>query len=261
MSGNAPLAVNFDASASNEPAGACGTINSYTLDFGDGSAPVTQDGAHPMFSHNYPNPGAYPARLAVGDTAGLTSINPAQIIITVNSAASPQLSAVDSVMTHGTAGTFPVHLPLTGSPGIECRSGGPNGNYKMVFTFANPLSSVDQATITAGAGSVSSAGIGTDTHQYIVNLTGVANAQRVTVALVNAHDSTNAIGNVSATMAVLIGDTTANGHVNSTDISQTQSQSGQPVTSDNFRMDVTVNGLINSSDISAVQQQSGTALP
>jgi hypothetical protein len=61
-------------------------------------------------------------------------------------------------------------------------------------------------------------------------------------------------------MAVLAGDTTANGHVNSSDISQTQSQSGQPVTAANFREDVTVNGLINSSDIALVQAQSGTAL-
>ena len=53
-------------------------------------------------------------------------------------------------------------------------------------------------------------------------------------------------------MDVLLGDTTGNGAVNSSDISQTQSQSGQAATASNFREDVTVNGLINSSDISAV---------
>jgi hypothetical protein len=62
-------------------------------------------------------------------------------------------------------------------------------------------------------------------------------------------------------MGALEGDTTANGKVNSSDISQTQSQSGRQVTSSNFREDVTVNGLINSSDISDVQQHSGTGLP
>jgi len=261
MSGNAPLAVNFDASASNEPAGACGTINSYTLDFGDGGAPVTQDGAHPMFSHNYPNPGAYPARLTVGDTAGLTSVNPAQVIITVNSAASPQLSSVDSVMTHGTAGTFAVNLPLTGPNGIECRRGGANGDYTMVFTFANPLVSVNQATITGGTGNISSAAIDSDTHKYVVHLTGVTNAQRLTVALVNAHDSTNAIGNVSATMAVLIGDTNADRFCDAVDVSQTKSQSGNPVTNANFREDVNVDGFIDAIDTSLVKSKSGTALP
>ena len=259
--GNAPLNVTFNAGGSNEPAGSCGTINSYTMDFGDGSNPVTQDGAHPTFSHTYTKPGSYPARLTVGDTANQVSINPAQVVITVNSAASPQLSSVDSIMTHGAAGTFPIHLPLTGSPGIECRSGGANGNHTMVFTFANPLTSVDQATITGGTGNISSAAIDSDTHKYVVHLTGVTNAQRLTVALVNAHDSTNAIGNVSATMAVLIGDTTANGVVNSSDIAQTQSQSGQPVTAANCREDVTANGAINSSDIALVQSKSGTGLP
>jgi hypothetical protein len=66
---------------------------------------------------------------------------------------------------------------------------------------------------------------------------------------------------VAARMDILVGDTTANGRVNSSDISQTQSQSGQAVTSANFREDVTVNGGINSSDIGLVQAQSGTALP
>jgi hypothetical protein len=49
--------------------------------------------------------------------------------------------------------------------------------------------------------------------------------------------------------------------VNSSDIAQTQSASGQTVSTANFREDVTVNGSINSSDISAVQAASGTALP
>jgi hypothetical protein len=62
-------------------------------------------------------------------------------------------------------------------------------------------------------------------------------------------------------MGVLAGDTTANGSVNSSDVAQTQSQSGQPVTSNNFREDVTINGAINSSDVSFVQSKSGTALP
>ena len=74
-------------------------------------------------------------------------------------------------------------------------------------------------------------------------------------------DSQNNTGNVSAQMGVLIGDTTANGAVNSSDIAQTQSQSGQLVTANNFREDVTVNGAINSSDIGLVQSKSGTALP
>jgi PKD repeat protein len=250
--------VSFSAAGSTEPL-ACATINSYTLDFGDGSAAVTQSTSD--FSHTYTKPGAYPARLTVSDTAGQASSNLAQAVITVGSAAAPQLAGAVSRLSHGTAGTFDIDLPLSGSPGIECRTGGANGNHQIVFTFANNLVSVDSATVTNGAGTVSSAAPGPNANQYTVNLTGVANAQSVTVALVNAHDSTGAIGNVAVTAGFLLGDTTANGAVNSSDIAQTQSQSGQAVTNSNFREDVTANGAINSSDIAAVQAQSGTALP
>jgi len=95
-----------------------------------------------------------------------------------------------------------------------------------------------------------------------VNLTNVANAQHLIVTLSNVQDTSGAtFPSVGARMDVLLGDTTANHAVNSSDIAQTQSQSGQPISSSNFREDVTVNGSINSSDIALVQAQSGTALP
>jgi|GEM_PF-3359028 len=62
-------------------------------------------------------------------------------------------------------------------------------------------------------------------------------------------------------MGLLLGDTTGNRLVNSSDISQTQAHSGQPVDITNFREDVTVNGTINCSDVSVVQWQSGTTVP
>ena len=258
-SGPAPLMVNFNGTSSHEPAGACGTINSYTLDFGDGSAPATNSTG--VFAHTYANPGDYPARLTVSDTSGLKSTNVAQVIISVASATIQPVSVV-SRMTHGTVGTFDVNLPLTGTRGVECRSGGSNGNYTVVFQFENPLTSVGSASVSSGTGSVSSSAIGLNTHEYIVNLTGVTNAQYLTVSLTNVHDSIGNSGNVvGPQMGVLIGDTTASGIVNSSDVAQTQAQSGQSVTPSNFREDVTVNGLINSSDVGLVQSKSGTALP
>jgi hypothetical protein len=174
-----------------------------------------------------------------------------------------QLLGVVSRKLHGNAGTYDVNLSLTGNPSIECRSGSANGSYTVVFRFAKALTSVGGAGVTSGAGSVSSSNIDSnDARNYAVNLTGVTNAQTIAVSLSNVTDSAgNSSAAISASMAVLVGDTTGNGAVNSSDIAQTQSQSGQPVTSDNFREDVTVNGLINSSDIAVVQSRSGTALP
>ena len=90
-----------------------------------------------------------------------------------------------------------------------------------------------------------------------VNLHNVSNQNRLMITLTNV----NGLGNVSVPMNVLLGDTTANGSVNSSDISQTKGQSGMPVTGSNFREDVTVDGNLNSSDISIVKSKSGTALP
>ena len=172
------------------------------------------------------------------------------------------VTSVVSRKTHGGAGTFDVTLPLTGNPGIECRTGGANGNHTLVFTFANTLTSVADAKVTSGQGMVSGAGIGNDPHQYIVNLTGVTNAQTITVTLTNVYDSIgNSSPSISVPMDVLLGDTNANRAVNSSDISQAKGQSGQPVVLANFREDVTVDGNINSSDISLIKSKVGTGLP
>jgi hypothetical protein len=168
-----------------------------------------------------------------------------------------QLTSVVSRKTHGSAGTFDVDLPESGATGIECRSGGASNDYTIVFTFANNVT-VQGATVSTGAGSVRSFSV--SGHIVTAELTGVTTGQRIVVTLAGVNDGTN-ISDVQATMDVLVGDTTANGAVNSSDISQTQSQSGQPVTAANFREDVTVNGSINSSDIALVQSKSGTALP
>ena len=168
-----------------------------------------------------------------------------------------QLTSVVSRKIHGMAGTFDVNLPSSASPGIECRSGGGTNDYSIVFTFTNNVS-VQNATVSAGTGSVTNfTAVG---NVVTVNLTGVTNSQTITVTLAGVSDGTNT-SDVEAAMGVLIGDTTANGIVNSSDIAQTQSQAGQLVTAANAREDVNVNGEINSSDIALVQSKSGTALP
>ena len=56
---------------------------------------------------------------------------------------------------------------------------------------------------------------------------------------------------------MLLGDTNADGLVNSADISQTKSQTGAAVTSGNFREDVNTDEFINSADISLVKSKAG----
>jgi hypothetical protein len=172
----------------------------------------------------------------------------------------PILVGAVSRKTHGTAGTYDVDL-MPPATGIEPRSGGANNDYQVVVTFAVPVTVASASAVPATGGTASVVGTPiVSGNQVTINLTNVSNAQRFTINLIAVNDGTNT-SNISVPMAVLIGDTTGNGMVNSSDIAQTQSQSGQAVTSSNFREDVTVNGLINSSDIALVQSKSGTGLP
>jgi hypothetical protein len=164
--------------------------------------------------------------------------------------------------THPGAGTFDVDLPLTGAPGVECRAGGaPSGSHKVVIKFIAPVTVNGSTTPTPA--DVSVTGIATVSNvsvngsEITVDLTGVANAQLITITVNNVSDGLH-VGNAAVPMGILLGDVSSNRAVNSTDVSQTQVESGHFITFSNFRTDVTVNGQINSSDVSTVQVQSGT---
>jgi hypothetical protein len=178
------------------------------------------------------------------------------------STATATLRSVVSRKSHGGSATFDIDLPLTGSTGIECRSGA-NGDDTLVFTFANTLTNVGGASVTSGTGFVSSSNIdSTDAHNYIVNLTGVANAQLITVSLTNVNDSAgNASSAVSVSMGVLLGDVNGNGIVSNTDVAAVKAEVAAPVTTSNFRNDVNISGVISNTDVSTTKAQVGTTLP
>lgn len=168
-------------------------------------------------------------------------------------------TSATSRRTHGSAGVFDIALPLTGAPGIECRSGGGNNDYQVVVTFPRVVTFND-ASVTFGAGSVSGTS-GNGSSAVVVNLSGVASGQTIGLTLAGVNDGTR-MSNIVIPMGVLVGDTTGDGSVNASDIGQVKTQSGQPVTASNFRSDVTANGsTINSSDIGLMKSQSGTQLP
>jgi hypothetical protein len=177
----------------------------------------------------------------------------------------PIVQSAVSRKSQGNAGNFDINLPLSGSPGIECRSGGATGDYTIVVTFlANvSINASPQAAVTSGVGTIGSGGASNGGAVIIsgnvvtIPLTNVTNAQIINVTLNNVNGSTN----VTIPMRVLIGDVTGNGVVNASDISQTKLQSGQQVTASNFRDDVNGNGVINASDVALVKAQSGTFVP
>ena len=169
-----------------------------------------------------------------------------------------QLTSAVSRKTHGSAGDFDIDLPLTGEPGVECRSSG--GNHTFVVTFSNQTVS-GNASVTSGTGTV--AGSPTFSgNTMTVNLTGVTDVQRITVTLNNVTDSfAQVLPDTPVSVNMLIGDTTANKTVNASDVGETKAQSGLPVTVANFRTDTNVNGSITASDIGQVKANAGNSLP
>jgi hypothetical protein len=184
-------------------------------------------------------------------------------------ATAPTPIAVVSRKTHQSAGTFDVDLKPPAA-GIECRTGGTTGDHSVVVTFPLPVTVAGNGTVkaqvTSGNGQVGTGGTANGNAVTVngavvtVPLTNVANAQRLTISLFGVSDGTFA-GDLSVPMSVLIGDTNGDRSVNSGDIAQTKSQSGQSVAPANFREDLNTDGSINSADISLVKSKSGTALP
>ena len=186
----------------------------------------------------------------------------------VTEAPVPTPLAAVSRKTHGAAGDFDVDLPLTGTPGIECRAGGATDDYEIVVAFGNvvavngtPQAQVTTGTGTVGSGGVSNGGLVTISGSTVtVPLTNVANAQTVDVTLVGVSVG-SATGNVVVRMSRLVADINGNGSVNATDISQTKFHSGQAIDATNFRADVTASGSINATDVSIIKSNSGSSLP
>jgi hypothetical protein len=174
----------------------------------------------------------------------------------------PAAAGLALVSADSVKGGFAIDLPLTGTPGVECRSGGSQGSYTVDFTFNNDLTSV--ANVTTSCGTVTSSMIDpTDPHRYIVNLAAATcNAQNVTVTLTGVTDDQgNTLTTASVTMGLLLGDVDGDGTVTTTDFSLTKADNGQTTDGTNFREDINVNARIDRSDAKVVRQQIGTSLP
>ncbi|MGI8437797.1 MAG: dockerin type I domain-containing protein [Chthoniobacterales bacterium] len=181
--------------------------------------------------------------------------------------APPTPSSAVSRKTHTGAGDFDIPLPLTGTPGIECRSGGATNDYTVVVNFSAPVTVTGdtQATVTGGKGMIGTAGMGNggavtiSGNSVFIPLTNMDSAQTYNINLTGVTDGSS-YGNVVIPMSVLVGDVGGNGSVNSSDVAATKAAVGQPLAT-HFRADINTNGIVNSSDVAAVKAAVGSALP
>jgi hypothetical protein len=194
-----------------------------------------------------------------GNVAYAATFNGEQDVYYVRVA--PAASALSLVSAQSVKNNFGIDLPLTGTPGIEDRSGGSNSRFTINFTFSNTLASVASATVDCGQ--VSSSMIdSTDAHRYIVNLRGVTcNASNVVITLSGITDSQgNNLPTASVTMKLLLGDVDGDGSVTNADLSIAKADQGQTTDGTNFRVDINTNGIIDRPDGNAVKRQLGTSL-
>ncbi len=95
-----------------------------------------------------------------------------------------------------------------------------------------------------------------------VDLTEVADAQKITVTLSDVTDNAGRVlPDTAVSVNMLVGDINASKVVNASDVGAVKGQSGAAVTASNFRADVAASGVINATDIGLVKSRSGQRGP
>jgi Kelch motif len=158
---------------------------------------------------------------------------------------------------------FGINLPLSGPSGVEDRSGGPTGRYKIVMVFNNNITSLTGATSSCGA--ILSATISAaDAHRVNV----VLSAKRSCIAsdiIVTADgisdDQGNFLPSASVTMGLLVGDVDGDRTVTTNDVRAIKADRGMATDSSNFREDINGDGHIESGDVKIAAGQVGRSLP
>jgi len=174
----------------------------------------------------------------------------------------PTPNSAVSRLNHTGVGDFDIALPLSGTPGVECRRKTATNDYSMVVTFASTVTvtGTPQAQVTVGTGCVGTGGacnggtVSVSGAVVTIPLTNIADDQIINVQLNGVSDGAT-IGTVVIPMNRVTGDTNGNGVANSSDIAQTKGRIGFTVDGTNFRSDVNANGAINSTDVTIIKQQ------
>jgi len=167
-------------------------------------------------------------------------------------------SSAVSRKVHGSAGTFDLPLSLLDAhnPTTEPRQG---PSHTIVFTFDRAIASAT-ATVTEGLATA-----GTPTfvgNNVVVPLTGVIDAQYVTIALTDvvASDASTG-GSGSARVGFLAGDVNQNRVVTLADLGLVNAQLAQSVMLSNFLKDVNASGTLSLADKGITNSRLTKSLP
>jgi RHS repeat-associated protein len=169
----------------------------------------------------------------------------------------PTVQGAVSRKVHGGAGTFDLALsPNAATPTVEPRQG---TTATIVFTFDKAVTGAN-AAVTEGVGTA-----GTPTisgNAVSVALTGVTNAQWVTVTLTDVASADGGSGGAAAVrIGFLVGDVSQNRVVTVSDLAQVNAQIAQVVGGGNFLRDVNASGTLTVADKGIANTQITKALP
>jgi uncharacterized protein (DUF1800 family) len=194
---------------------------------------------------------ARPASLLTLLLGALMSALPAA----VSAASTPALkSAVSRRLHAGVA--YDIPLPQSGAGGIECRQ--LTNGMTVVINFDQAIIA-GNAAVSAGTATVASAT--PSGSALVVNLTNVADAQSITLALSNV---TAASGGTPAAASVffrvLAGDVNGSGIVTASDVAILKFNSGLKVDGATFRSDLNSSGAITAADVALCKFSAGKSV-
>jgi hypothetical protein len=171
------------------------------------------------------------------------------------------LVSAASVKKQGNAGTFSIDLPLSGTPGVECRQGALGTATSIVFTFSGTVNSVDSTATSCGR-VISTTIDGSTVSVLLNNIQTSCDGSDVTVTLTGVTGDSGSLATAAVTFGQLAGDINADGVVDGNDLHSVRMNSGRGlVTEDNFRNDVSGDGKVNHADISLTRAAQGNSLP
>jgi hypothetical protein len=147
--GAAPLDEAFDLSTSTGAGSATGTgVSTWSLDFGDGSAPATGVGQPTTVAHTY-NPGHWTAQLTVGDATG----NQAAVTTLVIAAGAPTISEGNATAVTSSTASLPGWVYTSAIAGKAHVEWGTSTSYgSRTPTVTLPALDYTQAVTTGLAG-------------------------------------------------------------------------------------------------------------
>lgn len=199
----------------------------------------------------------YDVSFASDGVTGLAAGQAGTILRTTNGGAADSLALVSAASRRG---PFEIDLPLSGSPGIECRISN-NHHLTIVFTFDHAVTSVESGAATCGRFGDLQVNLENPDQVLATYNSGPCNGEQVTLSLHNIQDEDgDSLADASVTIGLLVGDVTGDGSVDEADVQATEMALGQTTNESNFRADIDTSGAIDRNDARIVRRKGGSVL-